>query len=88
MGYRFLPFAFTKRIKKDIQGKIMGKYIIILDGEKENMLIEGAKSRDITAQQFITDIVNRYLPLMHMINREDMAKGYEDMADINLELAK
>lgn len=66
----------------------MGKYIIILDGEKENMLIEGAKSRDITAQQFITDIVNRYLPLMHMINREDMAKGYEDMADINLELAK
>ena len=88
MGYSFSPITFTKRIKKELAGKIMGKYTIILDGEKETMLIEGAKSRSITAEQFITDIINRYLPLMHKINQEEMAKGYGEMAEINLELAK
>ena len=66
----------------------MGKYIIIVDGELENMLNEGAKSRNLTAEQFIYDIINRYLPLMHKINQEEMAKGYMDMAEINLDLAK
>ncbi len=88
MAHRFFRFTFTKRIKKDIRDKIMSKYIIDLDGELENMLIEGAKSRDISAQQFINDIIKRYLPLMHIINQEDMAEGYRDMAEINLELAK
>ena len=88
MGYSFSQVTITKRIKKEIADKIMGKYIIILNGELENMLIEGAKSRNITAEQFINDIINRYLPLMHNINQEDMAKGYVDMAEINLEIAK
>lgn len=88
MKYRFFAFTFTKRIKKDIEDKIMSKYIIELDGELNNMLIENAKSRNITAEQFIYDILKRYLPLMHTINQEEMAKGYVDMADINLDLAK
>lgn len=66
----------------------MGKYIIDLDGELENMLIDGAKSRDISAQQFINDIIKRYLPLMHIINQEEMAEGYREMGKINLDLAK
>lgn len=88
MGYSFASITITIRIKKEFLGKIMGKYTIIIDGELETMLIEGAKSREISTEQFITDIVNRYLPLTHKINREEMAAGYLEMADINLELAK
>ena len=66
----------------------MGKYTIAIDGEYETMLIEKASARNITPQQFIEDILHHYLPLMHNINKEEMAKGYVDMADINLDLAK
>lgn len=66
----------------------MSKYVIEINGETENMLIQGAKNRNITTEQFITDIVNRYLPDPHIINQEDMAKGYVEMAQINLDIAK
>ena len=88
MGYSFTPITITIRIKKEFLVKIMGKYTIIIDGELETMLIEGAKNYGVTAEQFITDIVNRYLPITHKINREEMAAGYLEMAEVNLELAK
>ena len=88
MAHRFSRSTFTKCIKKDIRERIMSKYIIELDGEYEKMLIDGAKSRNISAEQFISDIIDRYLPLMHIINQEDMAEGYRKMAEINLDLAK
>lgn len=66
----------------------MSKYIIEIDGELENMLIDSANNHGKSPEQFIVDIVNRYLPLTHIINQEDMAKGYLEMAQINLELAK
>lgn len=66
----------------------MSKYIIELDGDIEEMLIEYSKSRQMSPEQFIRDIVNRYLPLSHKIDQEAMAKGYLEMAEINLDLAK
>lgn len=66
----------------------MSKYTIILDGELENMLIQGAKNRNISAEQFIVEIIDRYLPPAHIIDREEMAKGYAEMAQINLDIAK
>ena len=88
MAHTSPEITVTKGIKREIAGKIMSKYIIILDGELENMLIEEAKSRNLSAQQFITEIINKYLPLMHKIDQEEMAEGYRAMAEINLDLAK
>ena len=66
----------------------MGKYFIELNGEIEKMLVEGAKKRNMAPEQFVKDIVNRYLPLAHIIDREQMAAGYVEMSEINLDLAK
>lgn len=66
----------------------MGKYIIELDGELEKMLIDKSKSRQMSPEQFIKAIVDNYLPLMHNIDREAMAKGYLEMSEIELEIAK
>ena len=88
MRYTLPQNTITKRIKKLFTDKIMGKYIIELNGETEIMLIDGAKSRNISPERFIEDIVNRYLPLSHIIDREKMAKGYIEMSEINLDLTK
>lgn len=66
----------------------MGEYKIQLDGELESMLTYGAKQRNLSPEDFIVEIINRYLPLTHIINQEEMAKGYAEMSEINLELAK
>lgn len=66
----------------------MSKYIIEIDGELEKMLIEKSSGRGKTAEQFIKDIIDRYLPLMHKIDQEELAKGYTEMAEINLDIAK
>jgi len=66
----------------------MGEYKIQIDGELESMLIDGAKKRNTSPEDFIAEIINRYLPLTHIINQEEMAKGYAEMSEINLELAK
>ena len=88
MGYRIFAFTITKRIILTQKETIMSKYIIELDGEIENMLNSEATKRNLTSSKFIVDIVNRYLPLSHIINKEEMARGYEEMAQINLDLAK
>lgn len=66
----------------------MSKFIVLLDGEIEQMLIETAKNKNIPPEEFIAQILSRFLPALHNINQEDMAKGYEEMAQINLSLAK
>ena len=60
MGYRIFAFTITKRIILTQKETIMSKYIIELDGEIENMLNSEATKRNLTASQFIVDIVNRY----------------------------
>ncbi len=66
----------------------MSKYIIEISGEYEEMLNRFATEKHLSPEQFIEEIVNRYLPLSHKIDQETMAKGYVDMAEINLEIAK
>ena len=66
----------------------MSKFIIVLDGEIEQMLLDTAKSKNMSPEEFISQIISRFLPALHNINQEDMAKGYQDMAEINLSLAK
>ncbi len=83
-----IEITFTICIKQSFRETIMGKYIIELNGEIENMLAEFSAARQMSPEQFIQDIVNRYLPLSHKIDQEAMAKGYSEMSEINSELAK
>ena len=52
------------------------------------MLLNISTAKSMDPQQLINEILNRYLTLLHNINYEDMAAGYEAMGQLNLELAK
>ena len=56
MGYRIFAFTITKRIILMQKETIMSKYIIVLDGEIENMLNREATKPNLTASQFIVDM--------------------------------
>ncbi len=66
----------------------MYDYKITLNKEQNDMITQKAALKNMTPQLFIQEIVNGYTDLLHTMNYEDMAKGYAEMAQINLELAK
>ncbi|MBR6788809.1 MAG: hypothetical protein IKM44_03275 [Clostridia bacterium] len=56
-------------------------------GELEKVLTALAKERGISMDKLVSEIINKYFPSTHMMNREDMAKGYKEMSEINLSIA-
>ena len=62
----------------------MSKFIILLDGEIEQMLLDTAKSKNMSPEEFISQIISRFLPEQHNKNQDDMAKGYHDNDEKNL----
>jgi len=66
----------------------MYDFTITLDKEQFDMIKKTSNLKNLTPEALIQEIVNRYTLLLHTINYEDMAKGYVEMADVNLELAK
>lgn len=66
----------------------MYNYTITLSKEQNDMITKQAALRNLPPQVLLQEIANRYADLLHNMNYEDMAKGYAEMADINLELAK
>ncbi|MCL2555721.1 MAG: hypothetical protein FWE03_01705 [Firmicutes bacterium] len=66
----------------------MYKLIINVDKEMHNLLLETSKLKNIGIEQFVKEILEQYVVSPHIINEESMAKGYEEMGQINLELAK
>lgn len=62
--------------------------IIQLDvGELETLLADLAKQRGISVDMLVSEIVNKYFPTPHKIDKEAMAEGYKEMGDINLSIA-
>jgi len=66
----------------------MYEYKIEADKELADILNAAAKRADMSAEQFILQILNKYLVAVHMIDHEAMAAGYEEMGELNLELSK
>lgn len=63
--------------------------IIRLDvgAELEKALAEMAKEKGISMDRLVSEIVNKYFPVPHTINKEDFANGYKEMGEINLSIA-
>ena len=59
-----------------------------IGGESEEVLISAAKKRGVTVDKLISDVINKYLPLLHTIDKDGMAKGYEDMGEINVDISE
>lgn len=56
-------------------------------GELESVLAAEAERRGISVDMLVSEIVNKYFPTPHTIDKEAMAEGYKEMGDINLSIA-
>ena len=66
----------------------MYDFTITLSKEQLDMIKKKANLMQLSPQALLQEIINKYTYLLHTINYEDVAKGYAEMANINLELAK
>ena len=66
----------------------MYDFTITLSKEQLEMIMKKADLKHMSPGALLQEIINKYTDLLHTINYEDMANGYAEMADINLELAK
>ncbi|MBQ4049317.1 MAG: hypothetical protein IJD07_01535 [Clostridia bacterium] len=66
----------------------MYDFTITLSKEQLEMIMKKADLKQLSPGALLQEIINKYTDLLHTINYEDMAKGYAEMAEINLELAK
>ena len=64
----------------------MHRITISLDDQDYNALEADAKKKGIPLSDYAAQIVHKSI-ISHNIDYEDMAKGYESMADINIELS-
>ena len=51
------------------------------------LLGESAQKRGISINMLIDEIVNKYFPSPHIMDKEAMAQGYKEMGEINLSIA-
>ncbi|HIV63463.1 MAG TPA: hypothetical protein H9693_01705 [Firmicutes bacterium] len=56
-------------------------------GELEEILAALAETRGITMDRLVSEIVNKYFPAPHSIDKSGMAEGYKEMGEINLSIA-
>jgi len=65
----------------------MYQYTINVDKELNDLLLNASKNQNMPIEQFVKEILNKYVVPPHIMNEESMAKGYEEMGEINLELS-
>ena len=56
-------------------------------GELEEILAALAETRGITMDRLVSEIVNKFFPAQHSIDKSGMAEGYKEMGEINLSIA-
>lgn len=66
----------------------MCHYNIKVSKELATQLSITAMDKNMSIEELIEEILNKYFVPMHTIDQEEMAKGYEEMGEINLELSK
>lgn len=66
----------------------MYQYQINVGKQLNDQLKRVAMDKNMSIEKFIEEILNKYFVPMHTIDQEAMAKGYEEMGKINLELSK
>ena len=65
----------------------MKAYEIEINEELNAIIEEGAKRMNLSTERFIAEILNRYAIDPHIMEGEEVKKGYEEMGDINLEIS-
>lgn len=62
-------------------------YSIEVDEQMENMINNNAKRQSVSAEQFIVQILNKYVIDAHIMDSKQVEDGYKECGEINLELA-
>lgn len=65
----------------------MKVYQIEIDENLNGILEEAARKMDVNIESFISEILNRYAIDPHIMEQEEVKKGYADMGEINLEIS-
>ena len=61
---------------------------INIDGEAEVWLKATAKVRGISVDNLVAEVINKFLPVLHTIDKERMAEGYADMGELNVSISE
>lgn len=59
-----------------------------LRGVSEEKLTAAAKEKGITVDKLVSEVINKYLALLHTIDKESMAEGYADMGELNVKISE
>lgn len=59
-----------------------------ISGQFESTLLDIATQRSCTVKDLVDEIINKFLPTLHIIDSEAMASGYADMGDININISE
>lgn len=65
----------------------MSKCTIELKGKILEFIKESARMRDMSIETFIAEILNKYAVDPHIMEKEDVKAGYEEMGEINIKLS-
>ncbi len=65
----------------------MKLYKIQISEELNKLIEECAKKMNVSVETFIARVLSRYAIDPHIMENEDVKRGYEDMAEINLEIS-
>lgn len=61
--------------------------IILLDAKEAIELIEAASEKGMNMNISVNEIINKYFPASHIMDKDKVAEGYKEMGAINLAIA-
>ena len=61
---------------------------ISIEGEAEAWLKAAAAKKGISVDNLVSEVINKFLPVLHTIDKERMAEGYADMGEINVNISE
>lgn len=65
----------------------MNKYLIEVDDTMNEILNENARSRALSVEEIIQELLRQYLIPAHILQGEAMEEGYTESGEVNLEWA-
>ena len=65
----------------------MKVYQIEINDELNEILEEASRKMDVNIESFITQILDRFAIDPHIMEQDEVKRGYEEMGEINLEIS-
>lgn len=79
--------TYLSPIKQKISIEDRQMVIILLDAKEALELIRAASERGMNLNFSVEEIINKYFPASHIMDKDKVAEGYKEMSAINLAIA-